>query len=362
VSRTANTAKTASTVNVAGHRVERWRVWVFSLCTLALVGVAVGYGVYSAGGHTAASVSRVGAEAVKTLPLSSTGAPRVLYVDSKIGPDQGRLAESSTADPGAAPELGAPECQRSYSAGGTLVCLNLAGSVLTTSLHVEVYDSGAPKAQPVRSLAITGTPSRTRVSADGKLVAWTVFVSGDSYNGPNFSTRTGILNVRTGALVENLETFNAYVDGSLYRAVDINYWGVTFASDDNTFYATMGSKGKTWLMRGNLATHELTSVVENAECPSLSPDGTRVVFKKRIGTSLVAPWRFYVLDLATGVEKPLAETRSVDDQAAWLNNSTVMYAVPHTDGTGYDIWDVPADGTGKPTLLIHNGSSPSVIN
>jgi WD40-like Beta Propeller Repeat len=354
-------SRSANTVNPAGRRIERWRIWVFAVCTLALIGAAVGYDVSSARGHASVAASRVGADAVKTLPLSAPGAPRVLYVDTQIGPDQGRLAEVPLADPGASPELGAPECERSYSAGGTLVCLNLAGSALTTSLHLEVYDSGAPTARPARALTITGTPSRARVSADGKLVAWTVFVSGDSYNGPNFSTRTGILNVRTGALVENLETFNAYVDGRLYRSVDINYWGVTFAADDNTFYATMGSKGKTWLMRGNLATHELTSVVENAECPSLSPDGTRVVFKKRIGTSLAAPWRFYVLDLATGREKPLAETRSVDDQAAWLDDDTVMYAVPHTDGTGYDIWEVPADGTGKPTLLIRDGSSPSVI-
>jgi hypothetical protein len=359
VSRTDNSTRAK---DLAGRRIEPWRIWVFAVCTVALIGVAVGYGVYSTRGHGAASASATGTNAAKTLPLSApAAAPRVLYIDTKIGPDQNRLAEVAQAASSAAPELGAPECQRSYSAGGTLSCLKLAGSVLTTSLHVEVYDSGAPTAQPVRSVAITGTPSRTRVSADGKLVAWTVFVSGDSYNGPNFSTRTGILNVRTGAVIDSLETFNAYVNGQLYRAVDINYWGVTFAADDNTFYATMGSKGKTWLMRGDLATHTLNSVVQNAECPSLSPDGTRVVFKKRIGTSLVAPWRFYVLDLATGQEKPLAETRSVDDQAAWLNNNMVMYAVAHTDGTGYDIWDVPADGSGTPKLLIPNGSSPAVI-
>nr|BFE82717.1 hypothetical protein GCM10020093_053180 [Planobispora longispora] len=38
----------------------------------------------------------------------------------------------------------------------------------------------------------------------------------------------------------------------------------------------------------------------------------------------------------------LAETADVDDQAAWLDPRTVMYA---KDG---DIWAVPADGTGAP--------------
>ena len=344
----------------ASDGIEPWRIWAFALGTLALIGIAVGYGVYSMHRHSPAS-SMPAASTVSTLPLSAAGTPQVLYVDTRIGPDQGRLAEVAQAARDASPALGAVSCARSYSAGGTLVCLRLEGSTLTTTLHATVYKSTALTARPVRTVTLTGTPSRARVSGDGTLVAWTVFISGDSYNGPNFSTRSGILDLRTGTLIDSLETFTAYVDGRQYRAVDINYWGVTFAADDRTFYVTMGSKNHTWLMRGDLATQELHSVVENAECPSLSPDGTRVVFKKRVGTSLSAPWRLYVLDLATGHEQALAETRSVDDQAAWLGGDTVMYAVPHTDGTGYDIWKVPADGTGSAALMIRNGSSPSAI-
>ena len=37
-------------------------------------------------------------------------------------------------------------------------------------------------------------------------------------------------------------------------------------------------------------------------------------------------WRFTVLDLATGTETPLAETRSVDDQLAWLDDAHLLYS------------------------------------
>jgi hypothetical protein len=240
------------------------------------------------------------------------------------------------------------------------VCLRTEGSLVATQF-AEVYHVASGTPRMIDKVELPGIPSRTRVSADGRLVAWTVFVSGDSYNGPNFSTRTGILDAKTGAVIPDLETFTAYVDGAAYHAVDINYWGVTFTSDDDHFYVTMGSAGKTWLMLGDLATRSLRSVVGNVECPSLSPDGMHIVFKKRVSDSLASPWRLYVLDLATLQETPLAETRSIDDQAAWLGNDTVMYQVPQKNGPGYDIWEVPSDGTGTPKLLIHDGFSPTAL-
>jgi hypothetical protein len=58
---------------------------------------------------------------------------------------------------------------------------------------------------------------------------------------------------------------------------------------------------------------------------------------------------------------PLAETRSVDDQAAWLGNDTVMYALRRA-GRAADVWAVPADGTGKPALLIPDAESPADLS
>lgn len=272
------------------------------------------------------------------------------------GPDFGTVAEVPIGTPAAVPVLSGVHCERSYTTQRTLLCLQSEGDVISTP-YVHLY--GAALNQ-TKKLQISGTPNRARVSADGRMMSWTTFISGDSYTSPGVSTRTGILDTKTGQYVDTLETFTTYVDGGVYKSVDINLWGVTFTADDNTFYATMGSAGHTWLMRGDLKAKTLTALRDNAECPSLSPDGTRLVFKKRVSNDIRKPWHFYVLDIATMKEHPLAEQRSVDDQAAWLNADTVMYAVPHADDPGSDIYDVPADGSGAPKLLVANGMSPSI--
>ena len=51
------------------------------------------------------------------------------------------------------------------------------------------------------------------------------------------------------------------------------------------------------------------AIHENVECPSLSPDETRIGYKKAVGHDPPV-WRFHVLDLATGRETPLAEQRA----------------------------------------------------
>ncbi|GGO28545.1 TolB-like translocation protein [Microbispora bryophytorum] len=80
------------------------------------------------------------------------------------------------------------------------------------------------------------------------------------------------------------------------------------------------------------------------ECPSLSPDGTRIAFKKRAaGLPEDAPWRLYVLDLRTMRETPVAERRGVDDQAVWLGPHALTPLRPagrlrrrHLDGAAGD--------------------------
>ncbi|MBY8854654.1 hypothetical protein K7G98_42940, partial [Saccharothrix sp. MB29] len=71
------------------------------------------------------------------------------------------------------------------------------------------------------------------------------------------------------------------------------------------------------------------SLRRDAECPSLSPDGTKVAYKKRIGR--LGPWDLAVLDLATGTELRLPGTAGVDDQATWLDADRLAFAAVPRD-------------------------------
>jgi hypothetical protein len=241
-----------------------------------------------------------------------------------------------------------PSCQRAYAAGGKLACLRPAA--IPGGFEVAVFDAGLHEQEVIQ---VWGTPSRARMSASGRWVAWTVFRSGDSYLADGgFSTTAGAYDLKTGAHHGSLEDFTSYVDGNLFEDQDRNFWGISIAADDRTFYATMASGGKTWLMRGDLETRRMESVRENVECPSLSPDGRRIAYKFRTGDR----WRLHVLDLTTGADVALAEPEHVDDQPAWLDDTTIGYSRP--SGGRPAVFAVPADGTGGPREL-RAGMSPS---
>lgn len=338
------------------------RTKIFIAALVVLVTIAVG-AVWVA--YQGRPTARAGVKGTVVLGQSSaldTGSGYLLYKTTVAGPDFGTLAErklsgDQSAVTGVA-TLSGIQCDRSYTAAGVLLCLR-ADDHLVRVVSVEVYDRTL---KLVKKVQAAGIPNRARLSADGRMAAWTTFVAGDSYSGPTFSTRTSILDLRTGALTDSLESFAVTLQGKPYHNVDENVWGVTFTSDDNTFYATLGTGGRTWLVRGNVAAHTLTTITDNVECPSLSPDGTRIAFKKRVSSDAWKMWHLEVLDLATLTETPLAEQRSVDDQAAWLDDHTVMYAVPQSAGTGYDVWSTPADGSGKPVLVAPDAFSPSVTS
>ncbi|GGU95798.1 PD40 domain-containing protein [Kitasatospora aureofaciens] len=283
--------------------------------------------------------------------------PRLVFRSMTWGPDRDELASVPLRHPDdTRTAASAPTCLRFHAAAGTGICLQAVYGLVQDGYRAVVLDAALHE---VRHYDLAGIPTRARVSPSGHLVAWTVFLSGDSYAGGSFSTRTSVLDTRTWTLQENLEDDAVTLDGAPYRSPDVNVWGVTFA-DDERFYATVATGGRTYLAAGDVTRRTLTTVHGNVECPSLSPDGTRIAYKKRVpGLPDDAPWRLYVLDLRTMAESATAEQRDVDDQALWLDGRTLAYALPGDDGT--DVWSVPADGSGAPALLVHAALAPAVV-
>ncbi|MDQ3402189.1 MAG: hypothetical protein M3548_02190 [Actinomycetota bacterium] len=277
-------------------------------------------------------------------PSAAAGGFR--YVDN--GGGRNLVSEVDSAGTRSVTDLA---CLRVYAAGGTTVCLRMS----TPGAFEAAVFSGD---RAVRTVPLPGTPSRARVSTSGQIVSWTVFVTGDSYLAPGgFSTRTGVLDLRTGTLTESLEGFSTIVDGVAEKRVDANFWGLTMASDDRTFYATLGSGNSTWLVKGDLSTRSLSTVRSEAECPSLSPDEKRIAYKKRGGR--LGGWQLFVLDIASGRESEVAGSDGVDDQAAWISDSMLAYAKVRQGGTP-SIWGSPLDG-GETRELVAGASSPSPL-
>ncbi|MFY1620422.1 hypothetical protein [Micromonospora sp. WMMD736] len=321
----------------------RAKLGVVAASAVLLAGGAVGYAAIAAEPPPTPPPAAAGDRAVTLTP-----GPRLLAVTDRY------VSSVATADPAGPRTVSGLECLRVYAAAGTGVCLK---PDTAWSYQVVVLDAALNQK---RTLSVPGLPNRARVSASGRMVSWTTFVGGDSYTASGFSTRTGILDTVTGATVPSLEGFAVTRDGRAYRSPDVNYWGVTFTADDNRFYATMSTGGKRYLVRGDLAARTVATLRENVECPSLSPDGTRIAFKQAIDADPRKGWRLSVLDLASGRITATAETASVDDQAAWLDDATLAYTLRQSDGRP-DVFGVPADGSGTPKLLIPNAESPSPL-
>ena len=339
-------------------------VWV----VLACIALAVGY--------TSRVILRADAGALQIqagspgTPLPIAGPDELAAIQNgphlvflhQVEPPYGQviLAGLDPASPQSAQT--ALSCGRIHYAAGNGICLNYDTSnpdpLAPTQVLVTLFGSDF---MPRYQFTNEGILSRARVSPDGKYAVFTVFVTGHSYSDANMSTATVLLDTATGARLGNLEDFEVWRDGDRFQAPEFNFWGVTFAQDSNRFYATLQNDDTTYLVQGDVAARRLTVLRENVECPSLSPDGTRLAFKKR-APGLVHRWQLTVLDLATMEEIPLAEPDGIDDQVEWLDNERILYQKSDYDPPKWvSVFVIPADGSDGPEVFIQNATSPVVV-
>jgi hypothetical protein len=330
---------------------------VIVLAAICVVAAAGGVGYLAASRKHQDDVSHHAPPVAQMSLATLRSQPRIVFVNKALGSSYGMVAMVPLSKPAGPRALSTTSCDRVYATPSNVLCLSSNRGVVTT-YAAHVLDNGFTATRP---LPLTGIPSRARLSRDGTLAATTSFTAGDSYAGTSFSTRTVITPVG-GTTLGSLESFTLIHDGGSVKPVDRNYWGVTFAADDDTFYATVEWSKHTWLVRGSISQRRIVTLHEDAECPSLSPDGTRIVFKQR-GDLPPGKWRLVGYTVASGAVTPLAETRSVDDQVEWLDNDTVIYGLPRTGSHAAvsDVWSVPADGSGRAQLLVPEGWSPAVV-
>lgn len=292
---------------------------------------------------------------------TETWAPgeRIVFRNTATGEGYGHVASVSVGDPDGPRAVTDVACDRVDAVGDEFVCLRTERGIVPSFRAVLYANDAAVMGQ----WPLPGIPSRTRFSGDGLLFATTSFVTGHSYATIGFSTET-IIRTRSGESFGNLEDFAFVRDGVAAAPVDRNFWGVTFI-DDEQFYATAGMtlEGKTYLVEGDLTTRTLTTIAEDVECPSLSPDGTRIAFKKvTSGSGPTVHWTPAVMDLATREVTLLPEKRNIDDQIQWLDDETVLYGLPRADAPGdSDVWSLPVDGSEAPEILLEHAWSPSVV-
>ena len=283
--------------------------------------------------------------------------PLILFRHAAPGDFYGRLGIVRLPLPaaGEAPRMIAPiSCDWVHYASGRGVCMVARESGLPVSSYAYVFDKSF---REQHRLTLTGPPIRVRVAPGGRHAALTVFEQGHSYADQMFSTRTIVIDTATGKTVADLEDLPVTRNGRPFRSVDFNFWGVTFEGDGDGFYATLKTGNAKYLVRGSLAGRRLEVIHDDVECPSLSPDGRSIAFKKPLDRGV--GWRLTVLDVATGAERALNQSQgSVDDQVDWFDANHVVYH--DSSAEGMNVWRLSTDGVEPSRLLLRGAWSAAV--
>ena len=343
-----------------GHR-RGHAGWWFAAFTLACLGGAAAYVAWRSHGATPAPAA---------VPASDVGELRTRLSEIRRGPhvyfrslraaEFGKVVVGTLDAPNEQRVATDLSCDRLDFGRNAGICLVDNRGHLGAAGLAHLVDRNF---QVRHTVDLAGFPIRARLSPDERYAVATVFVTGESYES-DFTTRTTIIDVRTGMIVGELEQYDTRRQQQTFSRVDFNFWGVTFRGDGRSFYATLGTAGARHLVRGDVVDKRMDVIGDAVECPSLSPDEQRLVFKSRVAGSRA--WRLHARDLSSGRMWPIAETRSVDDQVEWLDNGHVLYQIVESRGLPEDavhVWrsTIESGDSTAPTIYIRSASSPAVV-
>lgn len=337
---------------------NRTRLILLTAVAVVCVGAAVAYVGISLGSEPSDKGSGVrvvgpetlgtGAAPLRTTDASSIDSGDLLFVSMIPDRSAGSLAVAPLSDIRGVRAIAGLKCERASYAGGRGICLVRLGGEESKSF-VEIFDSNF---HVVRRMSVDGAPSRARVSADGRHAALTMFVTGEEDSGESSSAETSIVDLESGKQVVDLETLPLTKKGKPFSSDGLHFSAVTFAADDR-FYASLGSEAASYLVEGSLRDQKLKVIADGVDSPSLSPDGTRLAFRRVVGGD--GNWRLFVLDLRTMKATRLAGNDPIDDQAEWLDDARVAYVNDNK------LWEVAANGSGRPREILSYAYSPTVI-
>jgi hypothetical protein len=343
---------------------SRWRTTGFWIFTVACAIGVIGYIRWRVTDVAPIAVAQLldpsDSQAASTIDALRSR-PHLIFLSSRVdAPGQMAMTSLESLDPPIL--LAGPQCERGYAGKTFTLCLTLNQESMQPRGFALILDR---RFQTVAKLPLAGLPIRARVSPDQRYAVATVFVTGESYGG-DFTTRTTLIDLASKRAIADLEQFAVERDGKPFKAVDFNFWGVTFFQDGNQFFATLGTGGQRLLVKGDIAQRKLRVVTGDVECPSLSPDERHIVFKRQRKGK--AGWQLWALELSTMKEWPITDDgQDIDDQVEWLDAGHVVYGLLYGSGapdTTLSLWTsaIAPDSDRQPRLFMRSGWSPSVLH
>ncbi|GAA3009412.1 PD40 domain-containing protein [Kitasatospora albolonga] len=332
------------------------RLLVLLFAVLLLGGVGTEAVLYAADRADRKDQEQVGGPPVRpgTVTLAG-GQGQLLFRNLAWGPHRDEIVTVPAGEPGSTRTSSGLKCLRFHAAAGTGICLQAVHGTLDDTYRAVVLDD---RLHELRSFPAAGIPSRARVSPSGRLAAWTVFVSGDSYAGSNFSTRTAIVDTRDWRFESNLEEFAFLVDGRPQRAPTSTSGASPSPTTSTSTPPSPPAAPPTWSGRPDRPHPDLPAPETSSapRSPPTAPGRLQEARPRRLAGRPLAPVR----------PRPGHHGRDRHRRAAQHRRPGPLGRRLHPGllppgEYGADLWTVPADGTGAPATLAVSAVAPAYL-